>query len=72
VNHGPVEDVDNFLNFLDFSDNKIKPRIAYWLLLSDKAKKTIGYDAAGEKISYNPEGYVGCNVVTGLNVFYAF
>jgi hypothetical protein len=53
---------------LDFGDVSIE----YWFPLFDKAKKTMGYDAAGEKISYNPEGCVGCDVVTGLNVSYAF
>ena len=30
------------------------------------------YNATGAKISYNLEGYVGCNVLTGFNVSYAF
>ena len=50
----------------------IKPRIEYWFPLSGKAKKTMGRDDSGEKISYNPDGYVGCNVVTGLNINYEF
>ena len=51
---------------------RIKPRIEYWFPLSGKAKKIMGRDDAGEKISYNPDGYVGCSVVTGLNINYEF
>jgi hypothetical protein len=50
----------------------IKPRIEYWFPLSNKVRKTVGYDTAGEKISYNPDGYQSCNIVTGLSVTYAF
>jgi hypothetical protein len=40
--------------------------------VGSKAKKTVGYDTAGEKISYNPDGYLGCNIVKGFSVTYAF
>jgi len=50
----------------------IHPRIEYWFPLSGKAKKSMGYDAAGEKISYNPDGYLACNIVAGINITYAF
>ena len=33
----------------------IQPRIEYWFPLSGKAKKTMGYDATGKKVSYNPD-----------------
>ena len=50
----------------------IHPRIEYWLPLSGKANKTMGYNAAGEKIFHNPDGYIGCNVVTEFTMTYAF
>jgi hypothetical protein len=32
----------------------------------------MGYNPAGDKISYNPDGYVGYNVVAGVNIVYSF
>ncbi|RPJ58348.1 MAG: hypothetical protein EHM12_07955 [Dehalococcoidia bacterium] len=50
----------------------VRPIVEYWFPLSGKAGKTMGYNAANEKISYNPDGYIGYNVVAGVNVTYGF
>jgi hypothetical protein len=50
----------------------VQPVIEYWFPLSAKAGKTMGYNSAGDRISYNPDGYVGHNVVAGMNVTYVF
>jgi len=50
----------------------VQPIVEYWFPLSDRAGKTMGYNTTGEKISYNPDGYVGYNIVTGINIAYGF
>lgn len=51
----------------------LQPIVQYWLPLSGDAKKTCGYDpATGDKISYNPNGYIRYNLVYGANVIYNF
>lgn len=50
----------------------IRPVVEYWLPLSGEAGKTMGYNPTGDKISYNPDGYIGYNVVAGVNITYNF
>ena len=50
----------------------LQPTIQYWFPLSGNAKRTMGWDAAGNKISYNPNGYLGNNLVGGLTVAFSF
>lgn len=50
----------------------VQPVIEYWFPLSSEAQKTMGYNRQGEKISYNPDGYVGHNTVIGINIVYGF
>jgi hypothetical protein len=53
-------------------DLTMQPVAEYWFPLSSDAQKTMGYNRQGEKISYNPDGYVGHNTVIGVNFIYGF
>lgn len=50
----------------------VQPTLQYWFPLSGDAKRTMGTDAAGGKISYNPNGYLDNNLVGGLTVVFNF
>ncbi len=50
----------------------VQPTLQYWFPLSGDAKRTVGRDAAGSKISYNPNGYLDNNLVGGLTVVFNF
>lgn len=55
-----------------FKKLTIQPVVEYWFPLSSKAGKTMRYNTTGDKISYNPDGYVGYNLVAGVNIAYQF
>lgn len=50
----------------------VQPAVQYWYPLSGDAKRTIGRDASGNRISFNPNGYVDNNLVGGLTVVFEF
>lgn len=50
----------------------VQPTLQWWFPLSADAKRTMGRDAAGNKISYNPNGYLDNNLVGGLTVVFNF
>ncbi|MBA4391488.1 MAG: hypothetical protein C0399_11205 [Syntrophus sp. (in: bacteria)] len=50
----------------------IQPIVQYYFPLSGDAKKTMGYDVAGNKIAFNHNGYVPYSLVAGINFTYNF
>ncbi len=50
----------------------VQPTLQWWFPLSADAKRTMGRDAAGNRISYNPSGYLDNNLVGGLTVVFNF
>jgi hypothetical protein len=50
----------------------IQPIIQYYFPLSGDANRTMGYDASGNKIAYNHNGYVPYSFVGGINLVYNF
>jgi hypothetical protein len=51
----------------------IQPMLQYWYPLSGDAKRTMGMDpTTGLRIPFNHNGYLGDNLVYGLNMTYSF
>jgi hypothetical protein len=50
----------------------IQPIVQYYFPLSGDANRTMGYDGAGNKISYNHMGYIPYSFVGGINLVYNF
>lgn len=50
----------------------IQPSLAYWFPLSGDAGRTMGYNTNGNKIAYNPNGYVPNSFVGGVNFAFNF
>lgn len=50
----------------------VQPSLAYWFPLSGDANRTMGYDANGNKIAYNHNGYVPYSLVGGISFAFNF
>jgi len=50
----------------------IQPVLQYYFPLSGDANRTMGYDAGGNKIAYNHNGYVPNSLVGGVNFAFNF
>ncbi len=50
----------------------LQPVIQYWFPLSGDSRKTMGTDASGNRISYNPNGYLRGNYVGGMTATFSF
>ena len=50
----------------------VQPIVQYYFPLSGDANRTMGYDASGNKIAFNHNGYVPHSLVAGINLIYNF
>lgn len=50
----------------------VQPIVQYYFPLSGDANRSMGYDAGGNKIAFNHNGYVPYSLVGGINLTYNF